>query len=634
MKTQAIVPACIEWAADGTPQAPDFGDIYHPRVGALAQARHVFLGGNRLPARWADHEHFVILETGFGLGHNFLATWDAWRRDAARCGWLHFVSIDRHPPCVADLARAHAASPLPELARALIEAWPPLTPNLHRLAFAGGRVRLLLGFGDIAALLPELRCRADAFFLDGFAPGRNPAMWAPGVIKALARRAAPGATAATWSVARELCEGLAAAGFEVGRAPGIGGKREITVARFQPRFTPRGTAMPGARTPADAVVVGAGLAGASAAHALRELGWQVRVLDRHAGPAHEASGNPAGVFHGTLHGDDGPHARLLRAAALQAARVLKPMLDSGAIPGQAGGLLRLANTDLAAMQAQIARQGLPAEYVMALSADEASRRAGVPLPGPAWLYPGGGWLVPPALVQAWLCDLPFSGGAEVAALRQQDTRWQLLGGQGQLLAEAAVVVLANASDARRLLAPLGHAGWLLRRTRGQLSGWRGQATRLLLPLAGDGYALPLADGLLCGATVAEDDDDPELRGADHEHNFMRLHRMCGLVPPVDSATLGRVAWRVQTDDRLPVIGPLPLAALPPGTRADQARLLPRCAGLFVSTAFGGRGITLAPLAGELLAAQISGTPLPLEQSLLDVIDPGRWQVREARRQAP
>jgi len=177
MKTAPIVAGRLAFTDAGVPCSPDFGDVYHPAAGALAQATHVFLAGNGLPGRWAGRERFVILETGFGLGNNFLAAWDAWRRDPQRCERLVFVSVEKHPLTRADLARAHAASALPELAAALLAAWPALLPNLHPLDFDGARVQLLLGFGDAALLLPQLVAAVDAFFLDGFAPARNAGMW-------------------------------------------------------------------------------------------------------------------------------------------------------------------------------------------------------------------------------------------------------------------------------------------------------------------------------------------------------------------------------------------------------------------------------------------------------------------------
>lgn len=629
MKTQPIRPAQIDF--DGAvPQAPAFGDVYHPRIGALAQARHVFLQGNGLPERWRGRREFVVVETGFGLGNNFLATWDAWRADARRSRRLVFVSVELHPPTREDLARAHAGSPLAALAGELQRAWPPLTPNLHAIEFDDAGVTLLLAFGDVATLLPALRVRADAFFLDGFAPARNPAMWQPRVLKALGRMAAPGATLATWSAARELRDGLVAAGFEVQRADGIGGKRDITVARFAPRFAPR--ELPSAAVPdaGEAVVIGAGLAGASAAAALAQTGLAVTVLERHAGPAQETSGNPGGLFHGTLARDDGPYARLFRSAALLARRAYGPA---------ACGLLRLDDRaeGLAGMQAQLQALGLPADYVQALAAGAASSLAGVPLARPAWFYPGGGWAAPAEVVATSLAKpgVRFVGGCAAAALRRAGEAWTVLDASGRVLAQAPIVVLANAAAAAPLLEPLGHGSWPLRHTRGQVTFWKG-ATPLRLPVAGDGYALPLPDGVLCGATrEAGAPGDATPRDADHRHNIERLQRLCGLQAPADPAQWhGRVGWRLHSDDRLPIAGALPLPRFAEGTCADQARLLPRERGLFVLTALGARGLTLAPLLGRLVAAQATGSPWPLEQDLTDAVDPARWRVQAARRAQP
>jgi tRNA U34 5-methylaminomethyl-2-thiouridine-forming methyltransferase MnmC len=190
MRTAPIVAARVAYDSDGTPLAPDDGDLYHPRHGALEQARHVFLGGNGLPARWRGRARFVILETGFGLGNNFLATWLAWRDDAQRCANLHFISIEARPPCAEDLAALPRDPAFAPLATQLAAAWPPLTWNLHRLSFESGRVQLLLAFGDVSAWLPQIDAAVDAFFLDGFAPAKNPHMWEARLFKAMARIAA------------------------------------------------------------------------------------------------------------------------------------------------------------------------------------------------------------------------------------------------------------------------------------------------------------------------------------------------------------------------------------------------------------------------------------------------------------
>ena len=632
MKSRPVAPARIAFGAPGEPPfAPDFGDLYHPRVGAFEQARHVFLAGNGLPGRWARRARFTVLETGFGLGNNFLATWQAWRDDSARCTRLLFVSVEKHPPTRDDLARAHAACPAPALASALVSAWPPLTPDLHMLDFEGGAVRLLLAIGDVADWLPELRLAADAVYLDGFAPARNAAMWSLPLLKAVGRRAAPGATAATWSVARELRDGLHTAGFEAATVPGIGGKREITVARFSPRFT----VAPPPQPPRDVLVIGAGVAGAMTAAALAEEGCSVHLLDRQPQPGQETSSQAGGIFHGTVHAEDGLHARLLRAGALATAAVVRQHLALG-VPGQVEGLLRRGAPDQAALQRRINAQGLPPDWVQALDEAEAAQRAGVRWSGPAWFFPQAGWVQPGALVRSVVkaAGLQFSGQTAVQRLARHGERWQALDAQGHCAGEADAVVVATAGDALRLLEPWG---WQapLRRARGQTSAWTEGPVPLRLPVAGEGYALPLAGGgLLCGATHDAGDDDPEVRASDHQHNFERLQRLTGLLPPADAtAWRGRVGWRVQVADRLPIAGALPLPpAAESGARSASTplRRWPRLPGLYVCTALGGRGLTLAPLLGRALAAGITGAPCPLEQALLDAVDPARWRQRAER----
>jgi len=638
MTRRGITPAVIDFDAGDAPRSPLYDDLFHPRIGALAQARHVFLDGNGLPERWAGRDDFAILETGFGLGNNFLATWDLWRRDPKRPRRLHFVSLELHPLVVADLRRAHHHSELAELAEELTARWPPLTPGLHQLHFEAGQVRLLLALGDVQDLLRELVGRFDAFYLDGFAPARNPRMWDTRVLKALARHAAQGATTATWSVARGVREGLQAAGFQVDLWSGIGGKREITVARWTPRFEPRGPAAAAARGPCEVLVVGAGLAGGATAAALAGLGCDVTVIDRQAQPAAETSGNPAGLFHGTLHRDDGIHARLFRAGALAAAAAVREAFEQHQIPGRLDGLLRLElELGVDEMRALLAQQGLPADYVIACDAAEASAMAGVPLAHPAWHYPRGGWVSPAALVDHWLNrrGVRFRGRVAIERIGHDGARWQVFDAKGTCVAAAEVLMLANAADAKRLLADLWPAAWPLRLTRGQVSAWLGDgasAPALRRPVAGEGYALPLGpDGLLCGATQS-DDLDLGVTMADHLINFERLRRMTGLEPPADrSLWTGRAGQRLQADDRLPIVGPVPAWPLIPDARMDQARLVPKRPGLYVATAFGGRGLTLAPVAGQLLAAQITGTPWPLERSLAEAMDPARWWVRAKRR---
>jgi tRNA 5-methylaminomethyl-2-thiouridine biosynthesis bifunctional protein len=316
--------------------------------------------------------------------------------------------------------------------------------------------------------------------------------------------------------------------------------------------------------------------------------------------------------------------------------------------GSVQGLLRLEMREdgQALMQATLRTLSLPTDWVQAVDASAASALAGIPLCAPAWHYPSGGWIAPPRWVRLALAQpgITVSTGLLVADIARQDGSWVARDTQGQTLAQAPILVVACAASAARLLAPWLAAPWPLSATQGQVTNWAGRPsadrlTQLLprLPVAGDGYAIPLpGGGLLCGATrhdaaIDEMQAEGDVTAADHQLNLERLLRLTGLAPEAEQHLSGRSGWRLHTDDRLPIAGALPLRELPAGQRRDQARLLPREPGLFVLAALGARGLTLAPLLGALIAAQATGTPWPLEQDLVDAVDPARWGVRAARR---
>jgi tRNA 5-methylaminomethyl-2-thiouridine biosynthesis bifunctional protein len=637
--TEPLRPAHIDFSDAAAPRAPEFDDVYHARGGAFAQARHVFMAGNGLPQRWAGRAHFVILETGFGLGHNFLATWAAWRDDPARCDHLWFVSIDKHPPSLSDLRRVHESSPEPALARELTSAWPPLTPDLHRRDFAHGRVHLLLALGDVATWLPQCVAAVDAIYLDGFAPAKNPSMWQPALLKHLGRLAADGATAATWSSARLVRDALAGANFDVQRRAGFDGKRDMLCAVHAPRHrAPRPAGRRYGNAAGRIAIVGAGLAGAAMAFALARLGIGSLVLEAASSLDGGNAGQPAGLLHGVVHGDDSPHTRWFRAAALHAHAALAPWLADHRVHGSLSGLLRIERAlELQRMHALLAAQGLPPDYVQALGPAAASERAGCTVDAPAWLYADGGWIDPPSLVRAWLDDphIELHTNTRVQRIEQAASNgWRVFDDGARCLADVDHLVLANGDGAAALL-PDAH--WPLQRSRGQVTLLRAAPHwRPALPLAGDGYAIALPDGgLLCGATRDVDDDSAELRDADHRRNLDALQRLSGRAWPAASADLGgRVGWRLHARDRLPLIGGV---ALPAGERAgasrqDQPRFIARRPGLHVLAAFGSRGLTQATLAAELLAAMITGTPAPVGATLLDAVDAARFDARAARTQ--
>ena len=223
----------VDWLPDGAPHSPRFGDVYRSRSGGLAQARTVFLGGCGLPQAWRGREGCTVLETGFGLGLNFLATWAAWQADAQRCRQLHFLSVEAFPVAPADLLQgagalqagdAEDAALLPgvqALAEELAAAWATLQPGTQTLDFEQGRVRLTLAVGEAQPMLAQLSGPVDAVYLDGFNPARNPAMWSEATLQGVARLCRPGTRLASWCVAGAVRARLQALGFEVHRRAGL-----------------------------------------------------------------------------------------------------------------------------------------------------------------------------------------------------------------------------------------------------------------------------------------------------------------------------------------------------------------------------------------------------------------------------
>jgi tRNA 5-methylaminomethyl-2-thiouridine biosynthesis bifunctional protein len=310
----------------------------------------------------------------------------------------------------------------------------------------------------------------------------------------------------------------------------------------------------------------------------------------------------------------------------------------GAVSGAVEGLLRLCDDSLEAMRARLDVQGLPADWVAPIDAATASRMSGAAIDRPCWYFPRAGWIGPRALSRLLLRrgGITFVGAAAVAKVERLGDDWVARAIDGAVVARGRACVLANAEQAA-VLAPW--ARWPLQTSRGQSTCVDAGAPGLVapcLPLGSNGYALTLPDGrVLCGASAHRGDPHALPRATDTLDNLDKLARLTGGRPAVDAAsTLDRVAWRCRTPDRMPIVGAVPAidpsAAWPGATRS---RHVPREAGLYVLTALGSRGLTLAPLMGEVVAAAMLREPIPLPASLLDAIDPARF-VAGARRGPP
>ena len=431
----SLPTADFQRSADGTPWSPEFQDVYHSSQGGLAQARHVFLGGNGLPRRWAGRSTFTIVETGFGIGLNFLAAWDAWRTDPQRPQRLHFVSVEHRPLAASDLAAALAPfAEIEALALALRSAWPPPLAGFHRMHFDAGRVILTLLLGDALDTLPQLVARADAFFLDGFSPARNPRLWSPEIVREWARLAAPGATLATWSVAGGVRSALADAGFHVEKRPGFAAKREMLAGVSKAPAAP--VPAPGQRS---AIVVGAGLAGTLCAERLASRDWDVSLLDARTSPRASA----VGLVRPIANLRDALNAQLSRSAFLYALQHYRALQHDGYhLAWNRCGVLQFAEDDDEARRfaAIASSQEYPDAFLEYVDGARARQIAGREVRGPGWWFPSGAVVSPASLAVASLARagprVRRSPGIDVRRLVREDGLWRAFDADERLVAEA------------------------------------------------------------------------------------------------------------------------------------------------------------------------------------------------------
>lgn len=591
------------WRRDeqGHLYAPEFGDTYASRAGAWGQADQVFIGGTGLAQHWHTKKYVRVLETGFGLGVNFLATWDSLRQSGAKAR-LHYVSIEKHPFTRTDLRLAleHSLSHAPEhkrpalksLAEKLMSSWPPLLEGFHAIEL-DDQVSLTLVFADVGDALPAVEGPFDVFYLDGFAPDRNPQMWSAAVLARLAALAAPGAQIASWCVAGGVRRGLVDAGFRVEKRPGFGGKRDALTAQF-----------PGDHQdpnhPASAVVIGAGIAGASIARQLARRGIAVRVIERDR-PAAGASGNRVAIVRPELGAIGNPVTEITAAGASWLRRWVSRHADR--VPHAWCGVLRIARDtrkhDKMAQLASIANDA----WLQPVDVESAAKLCGWIPAADGFFLSEAGWVSAPDLVSAML-DHPLISlysGVGAQHIEQDADGWRLTLDDDQLVCTRLLLV-TTAFDTG--LAPLRLT---MGRARGQLSTLPSRPAKPLhCVVCRDGYVSPEVNGAhTVGASLQHDDEDASPRSSDDAENFMRLQRLLpGFAEDITKMQSGRVGWRATTQDRLPLVG----------------RLAPN---LYVSLGHGARGVTCAPICGELLAAMICHEPLPLGREWIARLDPMR-----------
>lgn len=571
------------------------------------------LPGQCLPA-WQGQPLHVVADTGFGNGLNFLRLWRAWRDDPTRSDRLHCAATVPQAPRRADLLQAAGAHPgLAGLAAELAAHWPdpmrpdPLRPGCQVFPLDAGRVTLTLHIGEQLPVLQSWRFLTDTVWLSE--------TWTPEVLRAVARLSHQQTRLHANSASAGFHDALAHAGFTVtpnvnvnGHADGTANTVNLT-AHYAPRWpAPR---MP-QRAPGQATILGAGLAGAALCRALGRRGWTLSLLDHHSGPAQGTSSLPVGLLAPHQTAEPTPMSRLTEAGAHWMGRELRRLLPEGA-----------------GWQAGVVRQNLAQP--------------------PEW-RPDAMQVTPAALVQAWLDEAQGTGrlttawGGRASRLQKHQGHWQLTDDAGQVWHEASTLLLASAWGSQSLLAPWGGDALALSPVRGQLS--LGRVSDLAPGTApqhathGGGVLVPHChwqgqDHWVMGATYERGESAVQVSEANHQANLAALQAWLPDVAAVLAPSFhnhqvsGWAQIRCATGDRLPLAGALPdVAALQNQQPVHQQ---PRLDGLHALTGLGSRGLTLALLCAEVLAARLAQEPLPVPADLADALDPARFALRQRRR---
>ncbi|MEZ2584432.1 bifunctional tRNA (5-methylaminomethyl-2-thiouridine)(34)-methyltransferase MnmD/FAD-dependent 5-carboxymethylaminomethyl-2-thiouridine(34) oxidoreductase MnmC [Kluyvera intermedia] len=658
MKQNAIQSANLEFNSEGTPVSRDFDDVYFSNDNGLEETRYVFLGGNQLEVRFPQHPHplFVVAESGFGTGLNFLTLWQAFdafsrQHPDATLQRLHFVSFEKFPLTASDLHLAHQHWPeLAPWAEQLQAQWPLPFAGCHRLLLDGGRVTLDLWFGDINELTDKLddsfNQQVDAWFLDGFAPSKNPDMWTPTLFAAMARTVRPGGTLATFTCAGFVRRGLQEAGFTMSKYKGFGRKREMLIGEMTQPQPDAARAPWFARTGTEArevAIIGGGIASALLSLALLRRGWAVTLYCADTAPAQGASGNRQGALYPLLTGHDVALAQFFPAAFLFARRLYD------ALPVEFDhewcGVTQLGWDEKSAQKIiQMLSLGLPEDIARAVSDTQMHGAIGLETGCGGIEYPLGGWLCPADLTtavfeQARQQGLQVHWGKPLTALEQQETGWQLQFEDGQT-ALAPAVVLASGHNINQFTQtehlPVYAVG-------GQVSHipTTENLAKLKQVLCYDGYLTPQNprhQQHCIGASYHRGEREMTFNEEDQQANRQRLIDCFPdkeWTQEVDvSANEARCGVRCATRDHLPMVGNVPdyeatlrdYASL--HESPHEAHSAPIYPNLFMLGGLGSRGLCSAPLTAEVLAAQMSNEPLPLDAITLAGLNPNRLWVRK------
>ncbi|GBF39029.1 bifunctional tRNA (5-methylaminomethyl-2-thiouridine)(34)-methyltransferase MnmD/FAD-dependent 5-carboxymethylaminomethyl-2-thiouridine(34) oxidoreductase MnmC [Leptospira johnsonii] len=642
----------IDWKENGTPVSREFDDIYFSPENGLEETKHVFIQGNKLEERLSSsqtHHVFSILELGFGTGLNFFAAWQVWRncKNNSNVRVLRFVSFEKYPLESNDIRKAISAFPeLGELLEVFLEKYKLLIPGCNTFLFEKENLVLDLWIGDATQCLPETSGKFDAFFLDGFAPSKNPELWGENISIQIKRLSNKNATFATFTVARSVKDCLSSAGFTLSKIPGYGRKREMLIGVYESEPEPDSNLIPFLRRkfpfdqiPEKVSVLGGGLAGASIARALAWRGIQVEVWDDLG--ALRASSVPMAVSH--------PHITKVKTpTSLWTLRCLGNSIRrySDLLPNdsyQISGTLQLSGEDLPWARLEEGQNAHSLSKELAELKPELGEN--YPENAKGIFYPSGFWTDTPLLAQK-LLDHPniLLKQGKVSSISFEKEEWTLFSENKETLCKTEVLILANSFGIESLLQDLWkESPFSLRAVRGQLEILEDpNIDSEKDPIrVGDKYLTPSKKGIrVNGSTFNEFELDPEPREKDREEILEYSQRtFLGVNWEQIKVRSEFVGIRSQTPDRFPILGPIhspePFRKIYSGmglpkNRKKEFPFLEPQKNLFVFGGLGSRGVLSSLLGGEILAEILLNEPLSIENSLYSSLHPARFLYRKIR----